>query len=79
MKRVWFYRPEPFCWLGVRRSLLPIAFGGDEFNRHTLVLGWSALGRVIIAYYQCTDELDRCTWTRSRPRLHSRIARSLEA
>lgn len=43
LKRVWFYKPE-LHW--VRFS--PVALGGDESGRHTIIIGYPFTGRVII-------------------------------
>jgi len=46
--RVWLYRPE-LHWFGWM-TLAPVMFGGDEYGRRTVVLGWNLLGQVVIAY-----------------------------
>lgn len=51
MDRVWFYRPQ-WHWWGWR-TLIPFYFGGDEYNRRTIVLGWTVTGRIIIALWDC--------------------------
>lgn len=47
MRWVWWYSPE-WAWFGWR-GLWPIALGGDEYGRRTLVLGWLVTGRVVVA------------------------------
>lgn len=47
MPRIWFYWPS-WWWHGWS-TLLPIQFGGDEYGRRTLMLGWTITGRVIVA------------------------------
>lgn len=49
--RIWFWKPELY-WFG-RKTLLPFGTGGDEFDWHTIVLGWTITGRVIIAVRPC--------------------------
>lgn len=49
MPRVWFYRPE-WYWFGWR-TLIPFWLGGDEFNRRTVVFGWSITGQIVIALW----------------------------
>jgi hypothetical protein len=43
--KVWFYRPR-WHWFGWA-TLLPWYFGGDEYDRRTLMLGWAITGRVV--------------------------------
>ena len=45
--RIWFYKPS-WYWYGWR-TLLPVYFGGDEYNRRTVALGWTITGRMIVA------------------------------
>lgn len=47
MPRFWFYPPELY-WFGWQ-TLIPVYFGGDEFGRPTVVLGWMFTGRIVIA------------------------------
>lgn len=47
--RVWFYRPCLY-WFGWK-TISPIYIGGDEWNRWTLMLGWTVTGRVVIALW----------------------------
>lgn len=49
--RVWFWKPQ-WHWFG-KRTLIPFARGGDEWDWHTIVLGWTITGRVIIATRRC--------------------------
>jgi hypothetical protein len=49
--RIWAYRPELY-WFGWR-TLLPLRTGADEYLRHTVVLGWTITGRIVIAYRDC--------------------------
>jgi hypothetical protein len=46
-RRVWLWKPQ-FYWHGWR-TLLPISFGGDEWDRRTLMFGFTVTGRIIIA------------------------------
>lgn len=55
--RVWFYKPTLY-WYGWP-TLRPFWRGGDEFNWHTLVIGWNLTGQVIIATRPC-DGTGRC-------------------
>lgn len=57
-ERVWFYKPSRY-WYGWR-TLVPFERGGDEYDWHTIVLGWTITGRVIIALRRC-PETGRCT------------------
>lgn len=50
-ERVWFWKPS-WYWFGPR-TLVPFATGSDEWGWHTIVLGWTITGRVIIAWRQC--------------------------
>jgi len=50
-ERVWFYRPQ-WYWHGWR-TLVPFYRGGDEWDWHTVVLGWTVTGRVVIATGRC--------------------------
>lgn len=47
MTRVWFWAPC-WYWYGLA-TLWPIHFGGDEWGRRTLLLGWTVTGRVVVA------------------------------
>ncbi len=49
--RIWFWKPQ-WHWFGPK-TLLPFGTGGDEFDWHTIVLGWSITGRAIIAVRRC--------------------------
>lgn len=49
--RVWFYKPE-WSWRGWH-TLIPAYTGSDEYDWHTIVLGWTITGRVIIATHHC--------------------------
>jgi hypothetical protein len=49
--RVWAYGPQ-WHWFGWR-TLSPIHRGGDEYDWHTIVLGWTVTGRLIIATRHC--------------------------
>lgn len=49
--RIWFYRPQWYWWGW--KTLVPIRRGGDEFDWHTIVLGWSITGEVVIATHKC--------------------------
>lgn len=51
-ERVWFWKPE-LHWFGPK-TLLPFGRGGDEWDWHTIVLGWTVTGRMIIATRRCT-------------------------
>lgn len=55
--RIWFWRPS-LHWYGWR-TLIPVVRGGDEYDWHTLMLGWTITGRVIIALRRC-PETGRC-------------------
>lgn len=55
--RFWFYRPTLY-WYGWA-SLRPFWFGGDEFNWHTLVIGWNLTGQLVIATRPC-DGTGKC-------------------
>lgn len=50
-ERVWFWRPS-LHWFGWR-TLSPVSTGGDEYDWHTIVLGWTITGRIIIATRRC--------------------------
>ena len=54
MSRIWFYRPE-LHWFGWR-TLLPAHRAADEYDRHTLMLGWTVTGRIVIAYRKCPGQ-----------------------
>lgn len=47
--RVWFCRPQRY-WTGWS----PFVRGGDEYDWHTVMLGWGITGRVIIATHRCS-------------------------
>lgn len=49
--RVWFWKPE-WYWHGWK-TLVPFFTGGDEYDWHTICLGWTITGRVIIATRPC--------------------------
>ncbi|KQP63121.1 hypothetical protein [Nocardioides sp. Leaf285] len=49
--RVWFWKPQ-WHWWGWR-TLVPVFRGGDQHNWHTICLGWTITGRVIIATRPC--------------------------
>lgn len=55
--RVWFYKPELY-WYGWK-TLRPVWYGGDEFNWHTVVIGWNLFGQAVIATEPCRGE-GRC-------------------
>ena len=48
--RVWFNRPQIWWprWTPIWRS-------HDEYGRHTLVIGWTFTGQIIIAACECRD------------------------
>lgn len=50
-KRVWFYKARSLSgpWLGVPGCRPPIWFGGDEYDRKTLVLQLPGIGCMVIA------------------------------
>lgn len=50
-ERVWFWKPS-WYWFGPR-TLVPFTTGSDEWGWHTVVLGWTITGRVIIAWRKC--------------------------
>lgn len=50
-ERVWFWAPQ-WYWFGWK-TLVPIRFGGDEYDWHTIMLGWTVTGRVIVATRRC--------------------------
>lgn len=49
--RIWFWKPE-WHWFGWR-TLVPFYRGGDEWDWHTVVFGWTITGRVIFATRRC--------------------------
>jgi len=55
-KRVWFYpaRELEGPWLGVPGCRPPVWFGGDEFDRKTLVLQLPGVGCMVIALGRST-------------------------
>ena len=53
-ERFWFYKPEMY-WHGIS-TLSPIAIGHDDYARHTLMLGWTITGRIIIALGDCGEK-----------------------
>lgn len=44
---VWCWRPQ-WYWYGWP-TLFPIYFGWDEYDRRTIMLGWTITGRIIVA------------------------------
>lgn len=52
--RAWFWKPQ-WYWFGWK-TLIPFAYGHDEYARRTLLLGWTVTGRIIIALWDCGDE-----------------------
>lgn len=56
-ERVWFWKPE-WYWYGWR-TLIPFYRGGDEWDWHTICLGWTVTGRIIIATRRC-PQTGRC-------------------
>jgi hypothetical protein len=51
LARIWFWGPQ-WYWFGWR-TLIPFSQGGDEWDWHTIVLGWTITGRAIIATHRC--------------------------
>lgn len=49
--RIWFWKPQ-WHWHGWK-TLIPFFRGGDEYDWHTVCLGWTITGRVIIATRHC--------------------------
>lgn len=47
----WLYKPELF-WRGWR-ELIPFGWGGDEWCRRTVYIGWSITGRIVIPLWHC--------------------------
>lgn len=62
--RVWAYRPS-WYWFGWM-TLVPVYFGGDEYDWHTVMLGWTITGRVVIATRPC-PRAGRCANAEWRP------------
>lgn len=68
-ERVWCWKPEwyfAYYWdptLSIPRRLLritvPVGLGGDEWDWHTLVFGWTFTGRIIVATRRC-PQTGRC-------------------
>lgn len=48
--RIWFYRPQ-WYWHGWS-TLLPVHRGNDEWDRWTLMFGWTITERVVIALWE---------------------------
>ena len=46
--RIWLWKPEWYF-----PSWSPAYFGGDEYDWHTIMLGWAITGRIIIATRHC--------------------------
>lgn len=63
LSRIWFWKPETnfaYYWdrtLSIPKRLLRIAVpvfrGGDEYDWHTICVGWTFTGRVIVATRRC--------------------------
>lgn len=49
----WFWKPQRY-WFGWK-TLIPFAYGHDEYARRTLLLGWTVTGRIIIPLWECGD------------------------
>lgn len=65
--RVWFWKPQ-WYWHGWK-TLVPFFTGGDEYDWHTVCIGWTITGRVIIATHPCRGtgkcadmDYDLATW-----------------
>ena len=56
-RRPWFWKPQ-WHWFGWG-TLAPIGIGHDEYARHTLILGWTVTGRMIIPLWDCGDDTCR--------------------
>lgn len=57
LARVWFWKPQ-WYWRGWS-TLVPFYRGGDQWDWHTIALGWTITGRVIIATRRC-PQTGRC-------------------
>lgn len=57
--RIWFWKPQ-WHWFGWR-TLIPFSRGGDEYDWHTVVLGWTITGRIIFAVRPC-PRTGRCAF-----------------
>ena len=61
--RIWFWKPQMYfsyywdqtlpVWKRLVRIVNPIGTGGDEYDWHTVVIGWTFTGRIIIATHPC--------------------------
>lgn len=47
----WYYKPQLY-WTGWK-DLIPFGFGGDEFCRWTITIGWCFTGVLIVPYRYC--------------------------
>lgn len=56
-QRIWFWRPQ-LHWFGWD-TLSPVHRGADEWDWHTIVIGWTITGRLIIATCRC-PQTGRC-------------------
>jgi hypothetical protein len=56
-RRVWFWRASSLAgpWIGVPGCRPPIWFGGDEFDRRTIVFHLPGVGCAIIAIGRATQ------------------------
>lgn len=58
--RIWFYKPwlaRPH-WRGLKHALSvlnPFGTGGDEYDWHTITLGYCWTGRIIVATRHCPE------------------------
>lgn len=53
MNTMWFWKPQ-WHWFGWK-TLVPFAYGHDEYARRTLLFGWTITGRAIFAVWGCGD------------------------
>lgn len=55
-KRIWFYPARELSgpWLGVPGCRPPIWFGGDEFDRRTVVFHLPGVGCMIVALWSAS-------------------------